>query len=130
MLVIVFATNFEYFMLHWILDGDNSSSLLFFPPVLVLHVLLETMTINVNRPATLPSFNCFLLISYRYKNALGGLWVVLILLLCYVLSETLRVFSSLWLSSWTDQSDMGSSETLFYNMIYAGLSLAQVRAYN
>lgn len=62
----------------------------------------------------------------RYKNALGGLWVVLILLLCYVLSETLRVFSSLWLSSWTDQSDMGSSETLFYNMIYAGLSLAQV----
>ncbi|XP_023004008.1 ABC transporter C family member 2-like [Cucurbita maxima] len=62
----------------------------------------------------------------RYKNALGGLWVILILLLCYVLSETLRVSSSLWLSSWTDQSNMGSSETLFYNMIYASLSLAQV----
>lgn len=52
--------------------------------------------------------------------------MILILLLCYVLSETLRVSSSLWLSSWTDQSNMGSSETLFYNMIYASLSLAQV----
>ncbi|CAK9321250.1 unnamed protein product [Citrullus colocynthis] len=62
----------------------------------------------------------------RYKDALGGLWVVLILLLSYVLSETLRVFSSLWLSSWTDQSNLVPSETLFYNTIYAGLSLAQV----
>nr|QIT08318.1 putative ABC transporter C family member 2-like protein [Siraitia grosvenorii] len=62
----------------------------------------------------------------RYKNALGGLWVVIILLLCFVLSETLRIFSSLWLSSWTDQGNIGPSETLFYNLIYASLSLGQV----
>ncbi|XP_022146679.1 ABC transporter C family member 2-like [Momordica charantia] len=62
----------------------------------------------------------------RYKNALGGLWVVIILLLCFVLSETLRIFSSMWLSNWTDHSDMKSSETFFYNIIYAGLSLGQV----
>ncbi|XP_031744162.1 ABC transporter C family member 2 isoform X2 [Cucumis sativus] len=62
----------------------------------------------------------------RYKNALGGLWVVLILLLSYVLSETLRVSSSLWLSNWTDQSNLVASETLSYNTIYASLSLAQV----
>ncbi|XP_038877675.1 ABC transporter C family member 2-like isoform X3 [Benincasa hispida] len=62
----------------------------------------------------------------RYKNALGGLWVVIILLLCYVLSETLRIFRSVWLSRWTDQGNIGPNETLYYNMIYAGLSFGQV----
>uniref|UniRef100_A0A0A0KAW3 ABC-type xenobiotic transporter n=2 Tax=Cucumis sativus TaxID=3659 RepID=A0A0A0KAW3_CUCSA len=62
----------------------------------------------------------------RYKDALGGLWVVAILFLCYVLSETLRIYRSVWLSIWTDQGNIGPSETLYYNMIYAGLSLGQV----
>ncbi|XP_022973222.1 ABC transporter C family member 2-like isoform X3 [Cucurbita maxima] len=62
----------------------------------------------------------------RYKNALGGLWVVIVLLLCYVLSETLRIFRSLWLSKWSDEGNIDPSETLYYNTIYAGLSFGQV----
>lgn len=62
----------------------------------------------------------------RYKNALGGLWVVIILLSCYVLTEVLRVSSSTWLSTWTDQSSPKSHGPGFYNMIYALLSFGQV----
>ncbi|KAL0556634.1 hypothetical protein IC582_005148 [Cucumis melo] len=62
----------------------------------------------------------------RYKDALGGLWVVVILFLCYVLSETLRICRSVWLSKWTDQGNIGPSETVYYNMIYGVLSLSQV----
>ncbi|CAK9309360.1 unnamed protein product [Citrullus colocynthis] len=62
----------------------------------------------------------------RYKNALGGLWVVIILFLCYVLSETLRIFRSVWLSRWTDQGNIGPSETIYYNMVYAALSFGLV----
>ncbi|KAL0305440.1 UNVERIFIED_CONTAM: ABC transporter C family member 2 [Sesamum radiatum] len=62
----------------------------------------------------------------RYKNALGGAWVVMILFMCYVLTEVLRVSSSTWLSYWTDQS--GSSHNrgpIFYNSIYSLLSFCQ-----
>ncbi|XP_057430299.1 ABC transporter C family member 2-like [Lotus japonicus] len=62
----------------------------------------------------------------RYKNALGGSWVVLILFGCYVLTEGLRVSSSTWLSHWTDQSTTEGYNPAFYNLIYASLSFCQV----
>ncbi|KAG0501841.1 hypothetical protein HPP92_001913 [Vanilla planifolia] len=62
----------------------------------------------------------------RYKNALGGLWVVIILLFCYILTETLRISSSTWLSIWTDQSSLKSHGAGFYNLIYALLSFGQI----
>ncbi|PKA52346.1 ABC transporter C family member 2 [Apostasia shenzhenica] len=62
----------------------------------------------------------------RYKNALGGLWVVIILLLCYVSTEILRISSSTWLSAWTDRSSPKSHGAGFYNLIYALISSGQV----
>ncbi|KAA8514856.1 hypothetical protein F0562_018035 [Nyssa sinensis] len=62
----------------------------------------------------------------RYKNALGGLWVVMILFMCYVLTEVLRVTSSTWLSLWTDQGSSKRYGSGFYNLIYALLSFGQV----
>ncbi|XP_008775219.2 ABC transporter C family member 2-like [Phoenix dactylifera] len=62
----------------------------------------------------------------RYKNALGGLWVVMILFICYILTEVLRVSSSTWLSVWTDQTSPKSHGSGFYNMIYAVISFGQV----
>ncbi|XP_011096661.1 ABC transporter C family member 2 [Sesamum indicum] len=63
----------------------------------------------------------------RYKNALGGAWVVMILFMCYVLTEVLRVSSSTWLSYWTDQSDSSHDRgPIFYNLVYALLSFGQV----
>ncbi|KAJ8538757.1 hypothetical protein K7X08_030053 [Anisodus acutangulus] len=62
----------------------------------------------------------------RYKNALGGTWVVLILFMCYFLIEALRVGSSTWLSFWTDQSSSTRYSAGFYNLIYSLLSLGQV----
>ncbi|KAJ4837826.1 Multidrug resistance-associated protein 1 [Turnera subulata] len=62
----------------------------------------------------------------RYKNALGGAWVVMILFMCYVSTEVLRVSSSTWLSSWTDRTSPKRYGPLYYNLIYALLSLGQV----
>ncbi|GAB4829410.1 Canalicular multispecific organic anion transporter 1 [Ancistrocladus abbreviatus] len=62
----------------------------------------------------------------RYTNALGGVWVVMILLVCYVLTESLRVSSSTWLSIWTDESGPKKYGSGFYNLIYAVLSFGQV----
>ncbi|CAN1227639.1 ABC transporter C family member 2 [Linum grandiflorum] len=62
----------------------------------------------------------------RYKNALGGTWVVGVLLSCYVMSEVLRVSSSTWLSNWTDQGASSRHGPGFYNLIYALLSFGQV----
>ncbi|XP_038978323.1 ABC transporter C family member 2-like [Phoenix dactylifera] len=62
----------------------------------------------------------------RYKNALGGLWVVIILFSCYTLTEVLRVSSSTWLSVWTDQSSLKSHGPGFYVLIYALISFGQV----
>ncbi|EXC25625.1 ABC transporter C family member 2 [Morus notabilis] len=62
----------------------------------------------------------------RYKNALGGLWVVMILFSCYVLTEILRISSSTWLSHWTDQGISVNYDPGFYNLIYALLSFAQI----
>lgn len=62
----------------------------------------------------------------RYKNALGGMWVVMILFSCYILTEVLRVSSSTWLSYWTDQGNQESYNAGFYNLIYALLSFGQV----
>ncbi|TMW93430.1 hypothetical protein EJD97_011715 [Solanum chilense] len=62
----------------------------------------------------------------RYKNALGGSWVVLVLFMCYFLIEALRVGSSTWLSFWTDQSSSTRYSAGFYNLIYSLLSLGQV----
>lgn len=63
---------------------------------------------------------------FRYKNALGGSWVVLILFGCYVSTEVLRVSSSTWLSHWTDESALEGYNPSFYNLIYAALSFGQV----
>ncbi|KAF6161018.1 hypothetical protein GIB67_007659 [Kingdonia uniflora] len=68
------------------------------------------------------SFN----VLVRYKKALGGLWVVVILFMCYLLTEVLRVTSSTWLSSWTDQSTPKIHGPGFYNLVYACLSLGRV----
>ncbi|CAL5411679.1 unnamed protein product [Camellia sinensis] len=62
----------------------------------------------------------------RYKDALGGLWVVMILFMCYVLTEVLRISGSTWLSKWTDQSSSKRYGPGFYNLIYALLSFGQV----
>ncbi|XP_059668420.1 ABC transporter C family member 12-like [Cornus florida] len=62
----------------------------------------------------------------RYKDALGGLWVVMILFMCYTLTEVLRVLSSTWLSIWTKQSSSKSYGPGFYNLIYALLASGQV----
>ncbi|XP_060675528.1 ABC transporter C family member 2-like isoform X1 [Ziziphus jujuba] len=62
----------------------------------------------------------------RYKNALGGLWVVSILFTCYVLTEVLRISSSTWLSHWTDQGVSETYDPGYYNLIYALLSFGQV----
>ncbi|EPS73599.1 hypothetical protein M569_01152, partial [Genlisea aurea] len=62
----------------------------------------------------------------RYKNALGGWWVVMILFACYVLTEILRVSSSTWLSAWTKRSSTMSYSSGFYILVYALLSFGQV----
>ncbi|POO04133.1 ATP-binding cassette containing protein [Trema orientale] len=62
----------------------------------------------------------------RYKDALGGLWVVSILFSCYILTEVLRISSSTWLSHWTDQGISENYDPGFYNLIYALLSFGQV----
>ncbi|XP_051129037.1 ABC transporter C family member 12-like isoform X2 [Andrographis paniculata] len=62
----------------------------------------------------------------RYKNAVGGLWVVVILFTCYILTETLRVSSSTWLSVWTKQSTSEGYSPGFYILVYAILSFGQV----
>ena len=78
-----------------------------------------------------PSLYClliFLSICWcRYKNALGGLWVVSILFTCYILTEVLRISSSTWLSHWTDQSISEKYNPGYYNLIYALISFGQVR---
>ncbi|XP_028090867.1 ABC transporter C family member 12-like isoform X4 [Camellia sinensis] len=62
----------------------------------------------------------------RYKDALGGLWVVMILFMCYILTEVLRVLSSTWLSVWTKQSSRSSFGPGFFILIYALMSFGQV----
>ncbi|KAF8030774.1 hypothetical protein BT93_D0071 [Corymbia citriodora subsp. variegata] len=62
----------------------------------------------------------------RYKGALGGLWVVAVLFICYILTEVLRISSSTWLSFWTDQSTSENYRPGFYILIYALLSFGQV----
>lgn len=62
----------------------------------------------------------------RYKNALAGTWVVMILLTCYITTEVLRVSSSTWLSTWTDVSSSKRHGSGFYNLVYALLSFGQV----
>ncbi|GKV32071.1 hypothetical protein SLEP1_g40702 [Rubroshorea leprosula] len=62
----------------------------------------------------------------RYKNALGGFWVVMVLFACYVSTEVLRVSSSTWLSTWTDQSSPKTHGPGYYNLIYSLLSFGRV----
>ncbi|KAL5577347.1 hypothetical protein UlMin_019046 [Ulmus minor] len=62
----------------------------------------------------------------RYKNALGGLWVVMILFIFYLLAEVLQVSSSTWLSFWTNQSDSKGYKPGFFILVYALLSFGQV----
>ncbi|KAL3616846.1 Canalicular multispecific organic anion transporter 1 [Castilleja foliolosa] len=62
----------------------------------------------------------------RYKNALGGSWVVIILFACYISTEVLRISSSTWLSVWTKQSTSDNYGPGFYILVYAILSFSQV----
>ncbi|XWS55357.1 hypothetical protein CRYUN_Cryun10bG0167700 [Craigia yunnanensis] len=62
----------------------------------------------------------------RYKDALGGLWVVMILFTFYFSTEVLRILSSTWLRFWTDQSTLMSYKPGYYIVIYALLGFSQV----
>ncbi|KAJ6364107.1 hypothetical protein OIU76_029117 [Salix suchowensis] len=62
----------------------------------------------------------------RYNKALGGIWVVLIIFLCCLLTEILRVSRSTWLSFWTNQSTLESYRPGYYIFVYALLSFGQV----
>ncbi|KAL5771882.1 hypothetical protein ACOSQ2_011806 [Xanthoceras sorbifolium] len=62
----------------------------------------------------------------RYKYALGGLWVIMILFTCYLSTEVLRISSSTWLSVWTNQSTSESYRPGYYILIYALLGFGQV----
>nr|GEX49465.1 ABC transporter C family member 12-like [Tanacetum cinerariifolium] len=62
----------------------------------------------------------------RYADALGGLWVVLILFMCYISTEVLRILSSTWLSYWTGQTSTTNQGPVFFILIYALLSVGQV----
>ncbi|KAH7568509.1 hypothetical protein JRO89_XS06G0008600 [Xanthoceras sorbifolium] len=62
----------------------------------------------------------------RYKYALGGLWVIMILFTCYLSTEVLRISSSTWLSVWTNQSTSESYSPGYYILIYALLGFGQV----
>nr|XP_043635649.1 ABC transporter C family member 12-like [Erigeron canadensis] len=62
----------------------------------------------------------------RYADALGGLWVVLVLFMCYISTEVLRISSSTWLSYWTEQSNTTTPGPGFYLLIYTLLSVGQV----
>ncbi|MCO5609705.1 hypothetical protein L7F22_063937 [Adiantum nelumboides] len=62
----------------------------------------------------------------RYKSALGGFWVVFVLFGTYIMVEVFRVSSSTWLSYWTETASTSSHGVLFYNGIYAILSVCQV----
>ena len=52
--------------------------------------------------------------------------MVIVLLMCYVITEVLRVSSSTWLSAWTDQSGTNKYGPGTYNLVYAILSFGQV----
>lgn len=62
----------------------------------------------------------------RYKDALGGTWVVLILFTCYLSTEVLRILSSTWLRFWTDQSTSKNYGPAYYIIIYSLLAFGQV----
>uniref|UniRef100_A0A8R7P4J3 ABC transporter C family member 2 n=1 Tax=Triticum urartu TaxID=4572 RepID=A0A8R7P4J3_TRIUA len=62
----------------------------------------------------------------RYKNAMGGIWAVSVLFLCYTLTETLRISSSTWLSIWTDAGSLKIHGPGYYNLIFGILSFGQV----
>ncbi|KAG8474416.1 hypothetical protein CXB51_033997 [Gossypium anomalum] len=62
----------------------------------------------------------------RYKDALGGLWVVMILFTFYFSTEVLRISSSTWLRFWTDQSTSSSYNPGYYIVIYALVGFIQV----
>ncbi|KAB2051300.1 hypothetical protein ES319_A12G046300v1 [Gossypium barbadense] len=61
-----------------------------------------------------------------YKDAMGGLWVVMILFTIYFSTEVLRILSSMWLRVWTDRSASKSYKPEFYILIYALLGFSQV----
>ncbi|KAH1072698.1 hypothetical protein J1N35_025026 [Gossypium stocksii] len=62
----------------------------------------------------------------RYKDAIGGLWVVVILFTFYFSTEVLRILSSMWIRFWTDKSASKSYKAEFYILIYALLGFSQV----
>ncbi|KAL4028664.1 hypothetical protein IC575_011872 [Cucumis melo] len=86
-------------------------------PITYYPVLICVYTIINLLPSLIP----FLLIPFRYMKALGGVWVVIILLVYLVLSITLTILENLWLKKWTGQRSLGRTQTLYNNAIYAVL---------
>lgn len=129
-------------VISWILVSDENMSgihvnqnfqlLIQIITDVILIVIMDIMTfICIDWPfrcehCILLLWNSNILFCHRYKNALGGWWVVMILFMCYVLTEVLRVVSSTWLSLWTDESSPKRYGPGFYNLIYALLSIGQV----
>lgn len=92
------------------------------PIISYLVLICVFMFINL-----LPSLIPFLLVPFRYMKALGGLWVVIILLLYLVFSITLAILENLWLKKLTGQCSLGRTQTLYNNAIYAVLLFSMVR---
>ena len=92
-------------------------------PITYYPVLICVYTIINLLPSLIP----FLLIPFRYMKALGGVWVVIILLVYLVLSITLTILENLWLKKWTGQRSLGRTQTLYNNAIYAVLLFSLVR---
>ncbi|XP_040939884.1 ABC transporter C family member 12 isoform X2 [Gossypium hirsutum] len=81
-----------------------------------------TLVKQEERETGLVSWNVLM----RYKDAIGGLWVVVILFTFYFSTEVLRILSSMWLRFWTDKSASKSYKPEFYILIYALLGFSQV----
>ncbi|GMH26067.1 hypothetical protein Nepgr_027910 [Nepenthes gracilis] len=91
-----------------------------------LHLLPQVDKIILVSEGRAGNRHCQLECLMRYKNALGGFWVVAILLMCYLLTEVLRVSSSTWLSVWTDRSSSKSYKLGYFILIYVFLGFGQV----
>ena len=65
-----------------------------------------------------------------YIKAMGGYWAFLLLMSWFILVETARVGTTIWLSQWTSSVDApggAAHKSLWYLGIYAGISGAQVQ---
>ncbi|KAL4010212.1 hypothetical protein IC575_030442 [Cucumis melo] len=95
---------------------SSKSPITYYPVLICVYTIINL----------LPSLIPFLLIPFRYMKALGGVWVVIILLVYLVLSITLAILENLWLKKWTGQRSLGRTQTLYNNAIYVVLLFSLV----